>query len=344
MPKVKQIIFTKPYMAEYLTLNDLDFSKIKPNQVVVKTVVSSISLGTERANYVGDVNVAAVRNAPTEAIFPRRTGYSSAGEVVAVGDGVKKVKVGDRVAVFCGHHVNYNVVSEDRVVKIDYDNVSYEEAGYGYITTFPLAAVRKVRVELGESLMVMGLGLLGQISVMYAHCAGAYPVIACDPVLERREEALKNGADYVFDPLDANFEKNVRAVCPNGINTAIEVTGVGAGLEETLDCMAKMGRVALLGCTRNSDFTIDYYKKVHGPGITLIGAHTFARPEKESYPGHFTHEDDIKTMIKLCSAGRLPIKNLIKETHNPKDCQAVFTRLANDKNFPLGVQFDWREE
>ncbi len=344
MPKIKQIVFVEPYKAEYQTIGELDFSLIAPNEVVVKTIVSSISLGTERANYVGDPNVSAIRNAPAEAIFPRYTGYSSAGEVVAVGKDVKKVSVGDRVAIFGSHHVNYNVVPEQRVVKIMHDNVSYEEASFGYITTFPLASVRKVRVELGESLMVMGLGLLGQISVMYARCAGAYPVIACDPVSERREEALKNGADYVFDPLDKDFEKNVRKVCPNGVNTAIEVTGVGAGLDETLDCMAKMGRVALLGCTRNSNFTIDYYKKVHGPGITLIGAHTNARPDFESYPAHFTHEDDILTMLKLCSANRLPIKNLIKETHNPKDCQSVYTRLVTDKNFPLGVQFDWREE
>lgn len=344
MKTVKQIVFTKPYTAEYLEIKKTDFSDINSNQVVVKTIVSTISAGTERANYVGDPNVSVAKDYTSEVIFPRYTGYSSAGEVVAVGKDVKKVKIGDRVAIFGSHHVNYNVVEEDRVVKIDYDNVSYEEASFGYISTFPLAAVRKVRVELGESLMVMGLGVLGQISVMYARCAGAYPVIACDPVLERREEALRNGADYAFDPLDKDFEKKVREVCPNGVNTAIEVTGVGAGLDETLDCMAKMGRVALLGCTRNSNFTIDYYKKVHGPGITLIGAHTSARPNYESYPAHFTHEDDIKTMIKLCASNRLPLKNLIKETTVPKDCQSVYTRLVTDKNFPIGVQFNWREE
>ena len=46
--------------------------------------------------------------------------------------------------------------------------------------------------------MVMGLGILGQFAVMYARAAGAYPVIACDPVQERREEALKNGAELAI--------------------------------------------------------------------------------------------------------------------------------------------------
>ena len=40
--------------------------------------------------------------------------------------------------------------------------------------------------------------------------------------------------------------------------------------------------------TRHSDFNIDYYRKVHGPGITLIGAHTNARPKSESHPGWWT--------------------------------------------------------
>ena len=136
--------------------------------------------------------------------------------------------------------------------------------------------------------------------------------------------------------------KKVKAVSGGGINVAIEVTGVGAGLDEALDCMAKFGRVALLGCTRSSDFTIDYYKKVHAPGITIIGAHTIARPEYESHPGWFTHRDDIKSVLRLLSGGRLDLESLVEETHSPTECGEVYKRLVFDKNFPIVVQFDWR--
>ncbi|MBO5240101.1 MAG: zinc-binding dehydrogenase [Clostridia bacterium] len=341
MKQLKQIIFTAPYVAEYQNVGELDLDKLQEKSVVVKTVVSTISAGTERANFVGEKEVSVIS---TGKDFPREVGYSSAGEVVAVGSAVKKVKVGDRVAIYKGKHKNYNVMPEENVVKIEQDRVSYEEAAFSYIATFPLAAIRKVNLEIGESLLVMGLGILGQLAVMLAKAAGAYPVIACDPVVERREEALNNGADYAFDPFDKDFVKQVKAVSDGGVKTAIEVTGVGAGLDETLDCMAKLGRVALLGCTRNSDFSIDYYHKVHSPGITLVGAHTSARPNYESYPSYFTHEDDIKTVLRLCGGGRLPIKNLIKETCLPKNCQETFMRLATDKNFPIGVQFDWKKE
>ncbi len=342
MPKIKQIVFTKPFVAEYLDLGEKDFVEIAPNEVVVKTHFSTVSAGTERANFIGEKAVSVFSEG--EVPFPRTVGYSSSGQVVAIGSDVKKVKVGDRAALIWSKHVNYNVLPEENVVKIENDGVSYEQAAVSLISTFPLSAIRKVKLEIGESMLVMGLGILGQIAVLLSKCAGAYPIIACDIVKERREEALKNGADYAFDPTDKDFAQKVKEVSFGGVKTAIEVTGLGVGLNQTLDCMAKMGRVALLGCTRSSDFTVDYYHKVHGPGISLIGAHTSARPNSESYPSHFTHEDDIKTVLNLLGGKRLSFSNLLKKTYSPKDCQEVFTSLANDRSFPIGVQFDWREE
>ena len=195
---------------------------------------------------------------------------------------------------------------------------------------------------MGESAIVMGLGLLGQMAVRLLRAAGATPVIAVDPVESRRKDALNGGADEAFDPLEDNFAEKVKKVTKGGANVAIEVTGVGAGFDGALDCMARFGRVALLGCTRNKNFSIDYYKKIHFPGITVVGAHTCARPERESHPGSFTHDDDIKAVLQLCAGNRINLESMIKETHIPKNCQAVYTRLINEKDFPVAVQFDWR--
>jgi hypothetical protein len=98
----------------------------------------------------------------------------------------------------------------------------------------------------------------------------------------------------------------------------------------------------LLGCTRFADVNIDYYQKVHCPGITMIGAHTMARPEEESHPGYFTHRDDVAAVLRLCAMGRLHLTKMIMETHAPADATAVYDRLIKDKNFPPVVQFDWR--
>ena len=105
--------------------------------------------------------------------------------------------------------------------------------------------------------------------------------------------------------------------------------------------MARFGRVALLGCTRSSDFTIDYYRKIHGPGITLVGAHTSARPKDESYPGCFTTHDDVKAFLSLCEMGRIDPRTIVDECHSPNECESVFARLATDSKFPTVVQLDW---
>ncbi len=335
MKQNKQIVFTKVNTAELL---DAPYTEPQDRQVVVETAFSAVSPGTERANLTGDPNVAGSKEG--NVVFPRYLGYSSSGIVVAKGSAVTEFEIGDRVAVFTGTHSRYKTMNVYNVVKIN-DKISLSEAAMCYIVTFPLAAVRKTRLEIGESALVMGLGLLGQIAVRQLKTAGAAPIIAVDPVESRRKEALEAGADYAFDPYDEGFASKVRKVSGGGVNVAIEVTGVGAGLDGALDCMARFGRVALLGCTRDKEFTIDYYRKVHFPGITLIGAHTMARPDFESHPGWFTHPDDIKAMFKLIEYGRIDIKPLIKEIHSPENCGEVYTRLATDREFPSTILFDW---
>ena len=170
---------------------------------------------------------------------------------------------------------------------------------------------------------------------------GLAPIIAVDPNPERRELAMKLGADYSFDPYTENFVSEVKRITDGGVNIAVEATGWGEALNQVLDCMARFGRVSLLGCTRDSDFTVDYYRKIHFPGITLVGAHTNARPQNESRPGFHTEMDDLRRILKILASGRLNFKAMISECHSPKECEEVFSRLAFDKNFPIGVQFDW---
>ena len=125
------------------------------------------------------------------------------------------------------------------------------------------------------------------------------------------------------------------------LSVVLFATGLGIGLIQALDCMREMGRVALLGCTRSSKFEIDYYRKVHGRGISLIGAHTIARPKVESSAGLWTDLDDLKTFLGLLKGGRIKVKDLIAEIHSPAEAQAVYDRLAEGRDFPIGVLFDW---
>lgn len=333
----KNIVFTRVNTAEVLSE---PVPALGERDVLVQLAVSSLSSGTERANLIGSRTVSPrVPEAPV-AVFPRRVGYSSAGVVLQVGSGVTSVQPGDRVALSWSKYNQYMVISEENLCPIG--DLSFEEAALFHIATFPLAAIRKCRLELGESAIVMGQGMLGIIAVQLLKAAGAVPVIAVDPSAEKREKALQSGADYALDPYAADFAETVKTLTGGGAKVGIEVTGVGAGLNGILDCMARFGRVALLGCTRSSDFTVDYYRKVHGPGITLIGAHTQARPAAESHPGWWCQRDDMAALTRLTQMGRLHLASLVDETYSPEQAPEVFDRLAREPVFPL-VQFDWRK-
>lgn len=335
--KSKNIVFIEPNVAEVI---EEDVRIPQKGEILVKLCVSSISSGTERANLTGSKTVSWCYPEAKEAIFPRRGGYSSSGVIEQTGEDVTKFKVGDRVALWWSAHSQYVTISEKNACKID--DISFEDAALFHIATFPLAAIRKCRLEIGESAIVMGMGILGMVALQLLKAAGAVPIIAVDPDPAKREKSLKCGADYALDPYSPDFAETAKRLTNGGANVGIEVTGVGAGLDGILDCMALKGRVALLGCTRNSDFTIDYYRKVHGPGITLIGAHTNARPFHESWCGWWTQEDDMMALAQLTKMGRIKPSDIIDETHSPTEANEVYTRLVNEKTFPL-VQFDWSE-
>lgn len=334
----KKIVFTQPCKAELLPARWEE--TVPEGKVMVRTAVSTISPGTERAVLTDSPNCGGYEYH----VFPRQSGYSSAGTVTAVGKGVASVKIGDRVIVYWGTHSAHNVVAEKQVVPIP-DGVSFEEAAVVFISTFSIAAIRKCRLEIGESALVMGCGLLGQFAVKLLRAAGATPIIAADLVPARREEALRSGADWAFDPAEKGFAEKVKGVTGGGANVVIEVTGVGEGLAEALDCTARFGRVALLGCTRSSEFTIDYYHKIHSPGITLIGAHTNARPDADSSAGWFTQRDDILAVLRLLTSKRISFRELLpSEPYSPEQCAEAYEHIMHDRSFPTLAQFDWRKQ
>lgn len=343
------IIFTKPNTAE---LADRPMPEPKPGEVRVRLVRSCISSGTERANLIGVPDSGVGIFATGEGVtWPRQCGYSSSGVVESVGTGVDTVKVGDRVALSWSKHARFVCLPASQVYPIP-EGVSFADAAFAHIATFPLAAIRKCRLELGESAIVMGQGVLGQLAVLLLRAAGAVPVLAADPLAEKRKRALELGADAAFDPTAPDFAAHVKARCPAdrrvmggrvaeaGPRVGIEVTGVGAALESLLDAIAPFGRIALLGCTRNSNFTIDYYHKIHGRGVTLVGAHTLARPGVESSSGWWTTRDDALAFLRLLAHGRLSLAGFVDEVHSPAECAAVYSRLSEDGAFPI-VQFDW---
>ena len=328
----KTIVFTGPKTAELL---DWETKAWEEDSVLVKMEYTVVSGGTERACILGLPN-AGVK-------FPKFLGYCGIGYVQKVGEKVTTVAPGDRVLTYHSRHSEYNVCPEAKVTKVTQQELDSLEAAFTVIATMGLGGLRKLELELGESGMVMGLGLLGTFALQFMRLSGAYPIIAADLNPDRRQLALELGADYALDPSAPDFVETVMKITDGkGVNGTVEVTGVSAAMNQALQCAARQGRISLLGCTRISDCPIDYYQQVHRPGVKLIGAHNFVRPKFESYPHHWTHQDDCKAILKLLAAGRIQMKPIISRVVKPQDCGAIYTQLSDDPKFPMGTVFDWR--
>ena len=318
---------------------EIDEQALPPDQVLVKTEYSAVSAGTECAWISGNSNNAGQK-------FPFYPGYSAVGKVVRVGAEVKDFAVGDAVIAPWGGHRSHILAPAAPVKrgahKIADRRVDLKEAAFAHIASFPMLGVRKLKIEMGESVMIAGLGILGQIALQAARYSGAAPLLACDFSPERRALALKMGADAVFDPQEPDFIEKVRAAAGGkGVNAVVEVTGKAAALQQALRYTAKMGRISLLGCTRIPDCPIDFYREVHLPGITLIGAHTSNRPLTESRPGEWTEHDDYETILKFLASRRFDFASLISRTVSPADCGQVYEMLLKEKNPPMGIVYDW---
>ena len=331
--KSKKILFTDVHKAELL---EVDVPELKADEVLAEMEYTVVSGGTERACIMGMKN--------TPGAFPMGLGYCGVGRVLRIGDAVTKVAVGDRVLVYHGCHMKYNIRPEAEITKVKSDGVSSLDASFVIIAAMGLGGVRKLELELGESAMVIGLGLLGMFAVQFCRLSGAYPVIAADLNPERRALALSLGADYAFDPSEPDFVEKVKAVTDGkGVRATVEVTGASVAMKEALECASWMGRISLLGCTRVSDCAVDYYQQVHRPGVKLIGAHNFVRPKVESYPHHWTHEDDCQAILSLIEAGRVKVSPIISRVVSPTDAPEIYNQLCDDPNFPIGTVFDWRD-
>ena len=311
----------------------------KDNEVVVSIKFTLISNGTEKACLIGENNT---RN------IPRRYGYSSVGYVVRKGKKVQSLKEGDRVFANYTGHANYGIRPVSDVIKIP-DEVDLENAVFLKLASFPLLALRRSQYEIGESIVIVGTGMLGLLGVQIARICGAVPLIAVGGSRQDRlEKAKVFGADYVVSANDPELVQNIKSIAERhtmckGANVIIETSGAESALQAALRYASKNARIMINGCNRVVTEPIDVYEYIHKKGVSIIGANNSNRPSADSSLRGWTTHRDYKLMLEWMASGRLDARSLISEYASPQDCKTVFNRLINDREFPLGVLFDWEE-
>src|SRR5436190_965998 len=158
--------------------------------ILVQTTRTLISTGTE--GIVLGRKFSAGTHFDTWVKYPFRPGYSHVGRVSAVGEGVSEFRVGDRVATRAGHTSQAQVMAA-HAVKIP-DAVSDDDATWTALGKIAQIGVRAAEHRMGDSVVIIGLGLVGQLVTQYVSLMGASEIVAIDPAPMRLGMAQSHGA------------------------------------------------------------------------------------------------------------------------------------------------------
>ena len=334
--KAFHVVFSEKNVASYI---EFSLSDPKDDEILVRSTYSLISSGTEKAQLAGMPN--------TPCKFPFIPGYSIVGIVEKVGKKVSDFKEGDRVFVPNAGHSNYALKKASYCVHVP-DEVDFKNAVFTRVASFPLLAFRQSQFELGESVAIVGLGMLGLFAVQFAKIAGAKPIIAIGNREIRQDFAKKFGADFVLSPSDPALVETVLEVTGkkwnekvHGADVILETSGSEDGLLSALKYAARHARVMVNGCNRIMSHPIDIYKYIHIRGVSLIGAHDHTRYQYNSAKFNWTAKKDYMTILDYMRNQSIDGMSLISRIVSPFSASNIYNELLNSKDFPLGVLFDY---
>ena len=316
-------------------IEEFEFPSLGDNEVLVATECSLISPGTERAFLLGLPNA--------QGRYPSYPGYSNIGVVINSGREVDGFRIGDRVISSKGHTSHF-VATPDSLLKVTEAALSSEEGVFFNLCTIAMQGVRKARIELGEPVLVLGGGLIGLFAMQLAKLSGGLPVITADLSDNRLQLAKQVGADYTLNPEAEDLNDQLDSITGGkGPAVVIEATGHPPVVNTALQLADWHGRVVLLASTRGETERVNFYRDVHGKGLTVLGAHNSVRPRHESSPNFWTLRDDWELSLQLIAHQRVVVAPLITHRMPGIQAAAAYQLLMEwDQNL-LGVVLNWED-
>ena len=336
MPRTAPAVaFTSPGEARLI---DVEIPDPAPGEVRVRTAYSGVSQGTERwhltGRYLGLDQDHPDRNYPS---FP---GYQAAGIVEAVGQGVDNLAVGDPVALQgtrfqdpslanpgpgLASHIGLLVARADAVLPLP-PSVDLAEASLYRMAGGARHGARLTGIASGETVLVLGLGMIGQMAAQAARRRGAR-VIAADLMQSRVEAAAKYSADVAVNSSEEDLAEFLAAEAPGGADVVVDTTGNSSLFGLLVDLVRPEGRICLQG----------YY-----PDPIRIDFHaTHLKRATVVFPCAWDGQDADLEIAEDLAAHRLLIDPLITHRMPFDDPAAAYDIVLNDPQQGLGMVFDW---
>ncbi len=365
---MKQII--QSFKTGETILEEIPAPEVKRGAVLIQTTRSLVSLGTERMLVeFGKSNlISKARQQPDkvkqvldkiktegllptlEAVFnkleqPLPLGYCNVGRVIAVGEGVNDFKIGDRVASN-GHHAEYVSVPQNLVAHIP-DNVSDEEASFTVIGSIGLQGIRLLNPTIGETVVVIGLGLIGLLTAQLLAANGC-KVIGVD-IDNAKLSLAKQWGIIPFNPKDGDVIKFVESNTANVGADGVIITASAKNndiISQSAKMSRKRGRIILVGVIGLDLSRADFYEKElsfqvscsYGPGRYDENY----EQKGNDYPLPFvrwTEKRNFETVLQAISTSKIHVKEMISEVVPLENYQEIYGSIGSSKSIASIIKY-----
>ncbi|HST89488.1 MAG TPA: zinc-binding alcohol dehydrogenase [Ktedonobacterales bacterium] len=303
----RSLLLTGPLRLEWV---DEELPEPGPGQALIATTAGAVSVGTELPEYLGTAR----HSAPPR--YPRMTGYESVGVVVAVGAGVTRPRVGERVFGFYGHRTRALVAAE-KAIPIP-SAVSDRLTLLAILSCDVAKGVRTLRPWIAESALVTGAGTIGLLAVWTLRALGVMRIDVVEPIQARRTLARRLGARDTFVP-DASGMRGANA---DGYDLGIECSSRADAFALLQERMRHGGRICVLAGGTIEPLAPAFHERE----LLVVGS-----SDGWDYPTHAAW------FFAAARDTAADLERIFDHETTPADLPATFARMADGALAPIKV-------
>lgn len=333
------------------TVIEIDIPHPAAGEVLIRTLYSGVSAGTELTAYRGSNPYLARHWDPERRLFVDGSsthaypldgwGYEEVGVVSALGEGAPAELLGTLVWGAWGHR-SHAIRPAEYVAARRLPHSSDPLAGiFGKIGAIALNAILDADIHVGETVAVFGGGVPGQIVAQLARLNGARVVLA-DLLPERRALAERLGAWRTVDPAATSVAEAVRAVTDDrGADVVIEMSGSYHALQEAIRTAAYSSRVVVGGFFQGEGAPLRLGEEFHHNRVQVVGSQISGVAPALQHRWNELRMS--RTVLALEAEGRLRLRDLVSHTVPARNAPAAFVMLDERPQEALQVVLDYRE-
>jgi 2-desacetyl-2-hydroxyethyl bacteriochlorophyllide A dehydrogenase len=298
----------------------------------VRTLYSLMSIGTETAilhqNYAPGTHFDRLFSYPQ-----LKTGVQAIAIVEEVGPGVSEFDAGDRVFMRMAHG-SHQVIPAAACSRVP-EGIASDSGCWCGLAKTAYRAAWAGRFDQADSILVVGAGPVGQMTVRWANTLGTREVVVCDLAENRLEHAILGGATQALvGPLDKLSSKIKKIYSDEGPQLIVDTTGSPTAFAQILGAAGRFGVVLILGDTGfpgEQCLTSDVMTK----GLTIRATH-----DSHDIDGWTQRRID-ELFFDSVLGGRFNLDELITHRFDPSDCEQAYRLASDNREQAIGILYDW---